>query len=74
MPIPPLTLSGPARPRPAAECLSCLAVDHPQRLGPRRRLAAYKVPRAVHFVDELPTTSSGKIMRRMLRQPADVAQ
>lgn len=36
----------------------------------RERLAAYKVPRAVHFVDQLPTTSSGKIMRRMLRPPA----
>lgn len=35
----------------------------------RQRLAAYKVPRAVHLVDELPTTSSGKLMRRMLRQP-----
>ncbi|MBA2946741.1 AMP-binding protein [Streptomyces sp. PSKA28] len=36
----------------------------------RQHLAAYKVPRAVHFVDELPTTSSGKLMRRNLRQPA----
>lgn len=35
----------------------------------RERLAAYKVPRALHFVDQLPTTSSGKLMRRMLRQP-----
>nr|WP_300047150.1 AMP-binding protein [uncultured Nocardioides sp.] len=35
----------------------------------RERLAAYKVPRAIHFVDDLPTTSSGKLMRRMLRQP-----
>ncbi|WP_083473798.1 class I adenylate-forming enzyme family protein [Frankia sp. R43] len=34
----------------------------------RTRLAAYKVPRAVHFVDALPTTSSGKLMRRKLRQ------
>ncbi len=33
----------------------------------RTRLAAYKVPRAVHFVDALPTTSSGKLMRRKLR-------
>lgn len=33
----------------------------------RERLAAYKVPRAIHFVTELPTTSSGKLMRRMLR-------
>lgn len=33
----------------------------------RTHLAAYKVPRAVHFVDALPTTSSGKLMRRKLR-------
>lgn len=33
----------------------------------RTQLAAYKVPRAVHFVDALPTTSSGKLMRRALR-------
>lgn len=33
----------------------------------RQHLSAYKVPRMVHFVDELPTTSSGKIMRRALR-------
>lgn len=34
----------------------------------RERLAAYKVPRAVHYVDALPTTSSGKLMRRRLRE------
>jgi len=34
----------------------------------RERLAAYKVPKAVHFVDSLPTTSSGKLMRRKLRE------
>jgi long-chain acyl-CoA synthetase len=33
----------------------------------REHLAAYKVPRAVQFVDDLPRTSTGKIMRRMLR-------
>jgi len=33
----------------------------------REHLAAYKVPRAVQFVDDLPKTSSGKIMRRKLR-------
>jgi len=32
----------------------------------RSRLAAYKIPRAVQFVDDLPKTSSGKIMRRKL--------
>lgn len=31
-----------------------------------RRLAAYKRPRLVRFVDELPSTSTGKIMRREL--------
>lgn len=32
----------------------------------RARLAAYKRPRAVVFVDQLPATSSGKLMRRKL--------
>lgn len=32
----------------------------------RQHLAAYKVPRKVLFVGHLPTTSSGKIMRRLL--------
>ena len=32
----------------------------------RRELAAYKVPRAVQFVADLPKTSTGKIMRREL--------
>ncbi|MCC3312909.1 class I adenylate-forming enzyme family protein [Nocardia africana] len=32
----------------------------------RSGLAAYKRPRAVEFVDQLPTTASGKIMRRKL--------
>jgi long-chain acyl-CoA synthetase len=33
----------------------------------RRELAAYKVPRAIQFVPDLPKTSTGKIMRRELR-------
>ena len=33
----------------------------------RRDLAAYKVPRAVVFVGDLPKTSTGKIMRRALK-------
>jgi long-chain acyl-CoA synthetase len=31
-----------------------------------RSLAAYKRPRLVRFVDDLPKTSTGKIMRREL--------
>ena len=33
----------------------------------REQLAAYKVPRSVQFVPDLPRTSTGKIMRRELR-------
>ena len=33
----------------------------------REHLAAYKVPRVVQFVDDLPTTSTGKVMRRELK-------
>ena len=34
----------------------------------REHLAAYKVPRAVQFVDDFPKTSSGKVMRRKLHE------
>jgi len=33
----------------------------------KERMAAYKYPRVVEIVDELPKTTSGKIMRRLLR-------
>jgi long-chain acyl-CoA synthetase len=39
----------------------------------RGQLAAYKYPRVVEVVDELPKTTSGKIMRRMLKPEADPA-
>ena len=35
----------------------------------KSNLAAYKVPRDVEFVDELPRTSTGKVLKRELRQP-----
>jgi acyl-CoA synthetase (AMP-forming)/AMP-acid ligase II len=35
----------------------------------REHMANYKVPREVHFVDELPLTASGKVQRFRLRQP-----
>jgi acyl-CoA synthetase (AMP-forming)/AMP-acid ligase II len=34
----------------------------------RERLASFKRPRSVIFVDELPRTSTGKILKRMLRE------
>ncbi len=35
----------------------------------REHLAHYKVPRAVTFIDELPKTGSGKVLKRELRRP-----
>ena len=33
----------------------------------RANLAAYKVPRDVEFADELPRTSTGKVLKRELK-------
>jgi long-chain acyl-CoA synthetase len=33
----------------------------------RERLAGFKIPRAVEFVDDLPKTATGKIRKRSLR-------
>ncbi len=35
----------------------------------KEHLASYKVPRSVDFLDELPRTGSGKILKRQLRAP-----
>ncbi|MGH9133535.1 MAG: class I adenylate-forming enzyme family protein [Ilumatobacteraceae bacterium] len=35
----------------------------------RAHLAGYKVPRSISWLDELPKTGSGKILKRELRQP-----
>jgi long-chain acyl-CoA synthetase len=34
----------------------------------RERLAGYKLPRSIEFVDELPRTPSGKVLKRKLRE------
>ena len=41
----------------------------------REHLAGYKIPRSIAWIDELPKTGSGKVLKRELRQPfwADVA-
>jgi acyl-CoA synthetase (AMP-forming)/AMP-acid ligase II len=33
------------------------------------RLAGYKKPRSVDFVDELPRDAAGKLLKRRLREP-----
>jgi len=35
----------------------------------RARLAAYKAPKAVRFVDEIPKSPVGKLLRRAVRDP-----
>jgi fatty-acyl-CoA synthase len=37
----------------------------------RRNLARYKVPREVHFLEELPRNATGKVLKRTLAPPAD---
>ena len=34
----------------------------------RERLAGYKLPRAIDFVDEFPRTPTGKVLKRELRE------
>ena len=52
--------------KPAAEVSRADLVAHC-----REHLAAYKVPRALQFIAAVPTTSSGKMMRRMLSEVDD---
>jgi long-chain acyl-CoA synthetase len=52
--------------KPGASASGAELVEHC-----RRHLAAYKLPRAVQFVANVPITSSGKIMRRLLRDVDD---
>jgi acyl-CoA synthetase (AMP-forming)/AMP-acid ligase II len=35
----------------------------------RERIAGYKTPKAVDFIDVMPRNASGKILRRQLREP-----
>jgi fatty-acyl-CoA synthase/long-chain acyl-CoA synthetase len=35
----------------------------------REHLASYKVPRSISFTDEIPKTDTGKILKRVLREP-----
>ncbi|MEM8836941.1 MAG: AMP-binding protein [Pseudomonadota bacterium] len=51
--------------RPGVELADTKIQDHC-----RERLAAYKVPRHIAFIDELPKSNVGKILRRELRKEA----
>ena len=45
----------------------CQVSEHEIKVFARERMAAYKYPRFVEIIDELPKTTSGKIMRRLLQ-------
>jgi len=48
------------------------APDEAELIGhAKARLAGYKVPKAVHFVPELPRNASGKLLKRVLRDQLD---
>ncbi len=59
------------------ESVHAVVVVHPGRtLDPealrafaRTKLAGYKIPRSVSFVDEIPRNASGKMLKRVLREP-----
>ena len=52
-------------PRPGCTLTSDAIIEYA-----RQHLAAYKAPRLVHIVDDLPRTRNGKILRRALRPRA----
>jgi acetyl-CoA synthetase len=53
--------------RPEVEITEGLSTELQNHV--RTRLAAHEVPRQIEFVDDLPRTTTGKIMRRALREP-----
>ena len=53
---------------PSAGTAASAALADEIRQWVRTRLAAHEYPREIEFVDQLPTTATGKIMRRLLRQ------
>jgi long-chain acyl-CoA synthetase len=55
-------------PRPIGAEAGASADAHGILSFSRERLAAYKTPRALQFVGDLPKTSTGKIVRRELRK------
>jgi long-chain acyl-CoA synthetase len=52
----------------------CAATGEEIKAFARERMAAYKYPRVVEIIAELPKTTSGKIMRRLLKPaPGELA-
>lgn len=45
-----------------------IALENDIRAFVKTRLSAHQYPRAIHFVDEIPLTESGKVIRRLFRE------
>jgi acetyl-CoA synthetase len=43
------------------------ALEEDIRLFVRERLSAHEYPREIHFIDQMPLTTTGKVIRRDLR-------
>lgn len=50
--------------RPGVDCDAASVIAHA-----RERIAGYKTPKSVDFIDVLPRNPSGKVLRRELREP-----
>lgn len=60
------------------ESVKAFVVLHPDQKGKvtevemiewaKEKMAAYKYPRVIEFIDQLPATSSGKVLRRLLKE------
>ena len=61
--------SSSARAAPASEALAAQLIEHC-----KRELAHYKAPRRIEFVDALPRSDRGKILRRELRREVVIAK
>ena len=55
-------------PKPGVETSPALAEEI--RLWVRERLSAHEYPREVEFVETMPLTTSGKVIRRIFRERA----
>jgi acyl-CoA synthetase (AMP-forming)/AMP-acid ligase II len=59
------------------EAVKAIVVPHPDGAPTpeaviawaRERIAAYKAPKSIDFIDALPRNASGKVLRRELRKP-----
>jgi fatty-acyl-CoA synthase len=57
----------------AADNTAEVAIENELIEFTRARLASYKVPKSIHFIDEIPKSAVGKVLRRALRDQLSTA-